>query len=165
MSSVLTPSKSLRGYFYRSWMPLEKPLLFPTRVSPWFTSVFSKTCPSISKTGSTGPKTDSTGFWTVPSVTSDLPVCQSKAVRKSRMQSFSKIGSTGIKTGSTGFCTVPLCHFLTCQSASQSCQKKSCAYFLKTGSTGCWPGSTLFGAGRVSGWVPQWTENPWWKPV
>jgi hypothetical protein len=48
---------------------------------------------------------------------------------------------------------------MTCQSASQFCQKKSCTEFLKTGSTGFESGSTEFGVGRVSVWVPQWTEN------
>jgi hypothetical protein len=57
-------------------MPLEKPLSLSIKVSPWFTSVFSKlvlqfqkTGSTGPKTGSTGPKTGSTGFCTVPSVT------------------------------------------------------------------------------------------------
>jgi hypothetical protein len=42
MSSVQIPSNPLREYFSRSWMSLEKPLLLPTKVPPWFTSVFLK---------------------------------------------------------------------------------------------------------------------------
>jgi hypothetical protein len=46
-------------------MPFEKPLLLPTKVPPWFTSEFSKLALQLQKTGSIGPETGSTGFWTV----------------------------------------------------------------------------------------------------
>jgi hypothetical protein len=111
MSSVQTLSNPLREYFSRSWMPLEKPLSLSIKVSPWFTSVFSKLVLQFQKTGSTG-------FWTVPSVTFWPASLSVSFVRKSHVQSFLKTGSTGIESG-----------------------------------------STEFKVGRVSSWVPQWTEN------
>jgi hypothetical protein len=64
---------------------------------------FIKTCSSVLETGSTEPKTGSTGFCTAPSATSALPVSQSKAVRKVVCRDFLKTGSTGFLPGSTGF--------------------------------------------------------------
>jgi hypothetical protein len=97
-------------------MLLKKPLPLPTKISPWFTSVFSKYVQQFQKS-------------VQPELKSVQPVSA-------------------------------LFPSVTFWPANQSCQKKSCADFWKTGSTGFWPGSTGFGAGRVSGWVPQWTENP-----
>jgi hypothetical protein len=62
-----------------------------------------KTCSSVSKTGSTGPETGSTSFWTVSLPPLFWPVWQSKAVRKVMCRYFLKTGSTGFGPGSTDF--------------------------------------------------------------
>jgi hypothetical protein len=82
---------------------LWKTILTPHKSSTLVHFRFVKTCSSISKTGSTGPETGSTGFWTVSPATSVLPVWQSKAVRKVVCGYFLKTGSTGFEPGSTDF--------------------------------------------------------------
>jgi hypothetical protein len=69
---------------------LRKTTLTPHKSSTLVHFCFLKTCSLVSKTGSTGPKAGSTGFCTVPSATSNLPVCQSKAVRKVVCRVFQK---------------------------------------------------------------------------
>jgi hypothetical protein len=75
---------------------LWKTTLTPHKSSTLVHFRFVKTCTSVSKTGSTG-------FWTVSSATSVLPVWQSKAVRKVVCRYFLKTGSTGFEPGSTDF--------------------------------------------------------------
>jgi hypothetical protein len=84
MSSVQTFSNPLRKYFTRSWMLLEKPLSLPTKVSPWFTSVFSKSVHQFRKPVQPDLLSPS-----------DLPV---NSVRKSRVRSFSKTGQPDLSS-------------------------------------------------------------------
>jgi hypothetical protein len=79
---------------------LGKTTLTPHKSSTLVHFCFLKTCSSVSKTGSTGPETGSTGFYTDPFATSVLPV---KSYQKSRVQSFSKTDSTRFEPGSTDF--------------------------------------------------------------
>jgi hypothetical protein len=58
-------------------MLLEKPLSLPTKISPWFTSVFSKSVQQFQKSVQPDPKSAQLVFALFPLSLSDLPVCQS----------------------------------------------------------------------------------------
>jgi hypothetical protein len=127
MSSVQIFSNPLRKHFTRSWMLLEKPLPLPTKFSPWFTSVFSKSVQQFPK--SVQPdlklahrflhcslchfltcqkklcadflKTGSTEFWPGSTRFGAGPV--SGSVSHWTENPLVETGSTGFRTGSTGF--------------------------------------------------------------
>jgi hypothetical protein len=98
-------------------MILEKPPSLPTKVSPWFTSVFSKYVHQFQKSVQPDLKPVQPVFALFLLSLSDLPVCQSILL-----------------------------------------ENVMCRVFQNSW-TGFESGSTEFGTGRVSGWVPQWTEN------
>jgi hypothetical protein len=58
-------------------MLLEKPLSLPTKISPWFTSVFSKSVQQFQKSVQPDLKPAQPVFALFPLSLSDLPVCQS----------------------------------------------------------------------------------------
>jgi hypothetical protein len=58
-------------------MLLEKPLPLPTKISPWFTSVFSKSVQQFQKSVQTDLKSAQPVSALFPLSLSDLPVCQS----------------------------------------------------------------------------------------
>ena len=68
-------------------MSLEKPLLLPTKVPPWFTSVFSKLALQFQKPVQPDLKPVQPVSALFPSVTASLPV---SPVRKSRVQILGK---------------------------------------------------------------------------
>jgi hypothetical protein len=82
---------------------LWKTTLTPHKSSTLVHFRFVKTCSSVSKIGSTGPKTGSTGFWTISLPPLFWPVWQSKAIRKVVCRYFLKTGSTGLGPDSTDF--------------------------------------------------------------
>jgi hypothetical protein len=67
---------------------LEKPLPLPTKISPWFTSVFSKSVQQFQKLVQLDLKPVQPVFALFPLSLSDLPV---NPVRKSRVQIFRKL--------------------------------------------------------------------------
>jgi hypothetical protein len=118
-------------------MLLEKPLPLPTKISPWFTSVFSKSVQQFPKSVEPGLKPAQPVFALFPLSLSDLPVCQSilseKVVCRFFENRFNRIwgrsslrlsllvnrnplvetGSTGFRIGSIGFeSTFPNGHHL-----------------------------------------------------
>jgi hypothetical protein len=88
MSSVQTVSNPLREYFSRSWMPMEKPLSLSTKVSPWFTSVFSKLVLQFQKPVQPDLKPVQPVSALFVLSPSDLPVCQSVLSEKSCAEFF-----------------------------------------------------------------------------
>jgi hypothetical protein len=97
---------------------------------------FVETCSSVSKTGSTGPETGSTGFWTVSSATSVLPVWQSKAIKKVVWRYFLKICSTGFFPGSTDFESGRVSDWV--DQWTEIFLVETSSTDLQTGSTGFW---------------------------
>ena len=73
----------LREHFFRSWMPLRKTIFTSHKSSTFVHFKMFKTCFSAFETGSTGPKTGSTGFWTVPLPSLLWPVWQLELSEKS----------------------------------------------------------------------------------
>jgi hypothetical protein len=102
MSQVQNPLKTSWRTFFQIMNALEKnKLYFPQRLH--FCSLQNtQNLVSALKTGSTDPKTGSTGFGTVPlHLCSDLS--DSQSCQKSRRRSFLKTGSAKIFPYSTGF--------------------------------------------------------------
>jgi hypothetical protein len=86
-------------------MPFEKPLLLPTKVSPWFTSVFSKLVLQFQKPVQPDlkPVQPVSALFLLSPLT-----CQSasqKLSEKVMCRVISKTGSTGFESGSTEFAT------------------------------------------------------------
>jgi hypothetical protein len=71
-------------------MLLEKPLPLPTKISPWFTSVFSKSVQQFQKSIQLDLKPVQPVFALFPLSLSDLPVCQSILSEKSCADFFGK---------------------------------------------------------------------------